>query len=795
VNVRRPADVSLPVNFPGKRGTKLSSGELNAVQTSRVPAPRERTAVTIAGVACAAGLALCCAGGAPILRHDWSSPYLSFQDALGSISGWEPSGLGAPVGTPSSFILFPAVTALSALTGPGVAVLLFVLAIGLVCALGAQSCARAITSSWSAQIAAALFAVFNPWVYTKLVAGHAFMLLSYGGAILLLREFLKPARSQVRLMLCGLLIAPQTQFFALAFFPALYVAAAGRQRLALYTWLLLALPVFVGVTLNRSSLVATPLTVSWENSQSIQPPQALILSGYSTEYAASFAGLATDGLWTIFGLAVVGCIVVFAVERRWSWLPLATAGAVMASFGTHAPWADLVRLAFTRLPETGLFRELYDLLGLAAAGYLALCACAARSVRFVSWIWLAAAAALLAGWIARPPQTFWVTAREVPRVQVPSPPNSRFALIPAFQPMSFAGRGSGIDPDSYPRADGVTPLNQTFPFYPASAALRDYLRHGDTRKLAALSVSCIVVRPWLTSDFHVLRSQLALPVRSEPPRAAAPASACIDYLPELTLSGFPRIGTLDTNIGAGDVFFGDAGRARGPGVPADWQSFGTTQPVRAPNRFVDARDGWVDARLAFLIAPELSQPYGGALTVNPSALLDVRPGLEALVFVRGALRDARGRLVSGSTAGYAWVPLAPDTTQLRCAGLCVVALQGTPPNLPLNPPAQPAGGVAFRSYTPWFASATLPAGPATFLRYNVAYNDLWLAVLDRTALAHVRVDGIVNGWFLPAREGPQRVYLVEAGALVTACAEIVSAAGIALSFLVLARRARRRASS
>jgi hypothetical protein len=294
----------------------------------------------------------------------------------------------------------------------------------------------------------------------------------------------------------------------------------------------------------------------------------------------------------------------------------------------------------------------------------------------------------------------------------------------------------------------------------------------------------------LTSEFHALRSQLALPVVMErvgPPRT----STCIGYLPELTLSGFPQIGTLDTNVGAGDVFFGDASRARGPGVPAAWRTFATTQPVRAPNRFFDARDGWVDARLAFLIAPELGQPYGGALTVNSGALLDVRPGLDALVYVRGVLSDARGRTVSGSTAGYAWVPVPPDATSLRCSGLCVVALQGTPPNLPLNPPAQPASGVAFSTYAPWFASATLPSGPATFLRYNVAYNDLWLAVLDRAALAHVRVDGIVNGWFVPGRERPKRVYLVEAGALATACAESVSAAGIAAVFVVVALRARR----
>ena len=710
---------------------------------------------------------------------------------MGSVLGWDPSGMGAPIGAPSSFILLPVMTLLQTLAGPDLANLLILGGIGFVCAWSAQSCVRAFTGSTAAQIAGAVFVVFNPWVYTKLVAGHTAMLLSYGGTILLLREFVSPARNQLRMMCCGLLIAPQTQFFAVCFLPAMWYAATRGRRLTLLTWGALAVPVIVGVMVNRSSLLATPLTLAWENSQSIQPAQALVLNGYSTEYAASFAGLAAFGMWTIFALAALGCATVVALDRKWILLPLATAAALLASFGTHAPWADLVRFAFTNVPETGLFRELYDLLGLAAAGYVALCAALARRVPPAGWIWLPASACLLAGWIARPPQTFWVPAGDVPRAPILSPPNTRFALFPAFQPMNFHGRGSGIDPDGYSRADNVTPLNEFFPLYPAVSALESYALDGDTRGLAALSVSCIVERPWLSSNARVIKSQVALVVSAKPARAARPASRCIAPLPELSLSGFPAVGTLDTNFGAGNVFFGDARNARGAGVPATWRSYGATLSVPSPKRFVDAREGWVDARLAFLTDPSLSQPFGGALTVNHNAWLGVRPGLGALVYVRGRLAAADGRTVSGTTRGYVWVAVPSDVSAVRCEGLCVVALQGSPPRLPLNPPARPASGVDFHAYTAWFAVATLPSGPATFLRYNVAYNDLWFAFLGDAALPHVRVDGIVNGWFVPARDAARPLYLIEAGALATAGAEIGATAVIVGAFLAFGLRQRR----
>jgi hypothetical protein len=407
----------------------------------------------------------------------------------------------------------------------------------------------------------------------------------------------------------------------------------------------------------------------------------------------------------------------------------------------------------------------------------------------LSTLWLIASLTLIGAWVVQPPWLYWVPEQFVPQSAIPTTiANTRFAAIPAFQPLSFENRGSGIDPDLSPRPNNVTALNEFLPLYPVSTALARYLQDGSLRDMSALSVSYVVNRPWLHPDTRSLRGQLALTSAGLPDEArrAPPFVERIPNLPELTLSPLPRVGTLDTNIGAGNVFFGDARIARGPGVPADWANYSPVVPIVAPSRFADARQGWVDARLGFLSAPQLGQPFGGAMTLDSDALLAVHPDLDALVYVRGTLYSADGRKLTGST-GYRWIAIPTGVNAVRCSGLCVVALQGMPPQLPSNPAGGPVTAVPFRQLTTWLASATIPPGPARLLRYNVAYEDLWIARSDGVELAHVRVDGIVNGWILPALDHRQNVVIIEIGALATACAELFAVLGLIVIILVEVR--------
>ncbi len=741
----------------------------------------------LTALVCVLGFAAWFSSGAPILRHDWPSPHPAVGTMVAALSGWDPVGMGAPVGYPSSFIAAAVQYGVLNAFGPYAGTLVWQIFIASVCAFGAQSCARVFSTSWSAQAAAAIFALFNPWVYNQVVAGHAFMLLSYGGTFWLAREALSPT-SELRLIVSGLLIAPQIQFFAIEWPLLLFVAVRDRRLRALTAWVLLSLPIVVGMFATRTILAGTPLTIAWERLQSIDPVKALLLLGYFPHYAL-FDGVARAADWAVFGCAALGAVLVFAKARRFWPLPALTALAIAIAVGFNAPWHAAVRWAFASVPETGLLRELYGVLGLAAVGYVLLCAFLAGRARYAGVAWAAASLCLLAGWIARPPATYWVAAGNVPSVAVDQEPNSRFALLPAFQPMQYRGRGSGIDPDSYSRAANITPLNEFLASYPVAAAFGRYLRDRDARYLAALSVARVYGRPYLQSNLSDLRYQWSFQDARTIARLRAtglPALSVLRYLPELTVSAMPAVGALDTNIGAGNVLFSDARSVRGPYVPQKWKTFGAIFATKAPNVYVKAKDGWVDARLAFAERPELAQTFGGALTTNPRALLRIVPRHEALVWIDGALLAGNGRRLSGGTSGYAWIEIPVGVSAVRCIGTCVVAAQGDPPHVPANPPPHATRETPFVAWTPWLTVATLPPSPVRLLRYNVAYDSHWMALLAGTALPHVRVDGIVNGWIAPPHARPLRVLIVESGAAATSAAEALCVIGLlALIFVEL----------
>ncbi|MDE2573048.1 MAG: hypothetical protein KGM44_11075, partial [bacterium] len=222
------------------------------------------------------------------------------------------------------------------------------------------------------------------------------------------------------------------------------------------------------------------------------------------------------------------------------------------------------------------------------------------------------------------------------------------------------------------------------------------------------------------------------------------------------------------------------------GVPAAWRTLPRATVVRAPRYYVRASQGWVDARLAFWVDPELSQAFGGALTTARGVGLSIEPGLDALVFVRGRLLGSDGRVISKTTPGYRWVPIASNVKSVSCDGECVVALQGIPPKgIALNPRAHIALPVAFEAHMPWLISASLPPGPRGMLRYNVAYDDHWAVFAGGGAFPHFRVDATVNGWIIPQRNHPVPVVIIEWVAALQALFEIVGALWI-LALLCLA---------
>jgi hypothetical protein len=223
--------------------------------------------------------------------------------------------------------------------------------------------------------------------------------------------------------------------------------------------------------------------------------------------------------------------------------------------------------------------------------------------------------------------------------------------------------------------------------------------------------------------------------------------------------------------------------------------FAPVLPIAPQSDALRASSGWVDARLAFSQRPDLAQALGGTITTNQQARLPVRGGLAALVFVEGRLLANGVRTIMPLAHGYHWVSIGSDVAFVTCSGLCVLAAQGRPPATPLEPPGHAGREIAFTQILPWFATAAIPPGSLGTLRYNVAYDDRWSAYLDHRSLTHIRLDGVVNGWLLPARTRPQPLILIETVAAAQFLLELLAlmVAASAAAFW-LARRLRSRSA-
>ena len=725
----------------------------------------------------------------PLLRHDWFPIVPGFSFAIANVTGWDPTGFGSPISFPASFVAVFARSAVAAAFGAFVAHVAWFLTVGLLVSFGAARLASVLGAPLVARPAAALFAAFNPWTYVQLVAGHSFLLISYAATFWLIAEVCSRERDLRRLVPLALAIAPQIQFLLVD--AVLYVALAIEMRSWLATAAILGmlLPVVVGVSLGHHALLQIPSTFTWEAGQSIFPLEGVVLRGYFTHYDSALPALLAWAMWLIVAIAIGGVAIILGRRRREAWLVAYAAVPLVWSFGTRGPASEIFTFALRHVRELALFRELFDLLGFVAIGYVAFCAVLAARVRIVGVIWVLAGMALPISWTFAPPSGFWVGARGVPVVAVPHATNARFAMSPAFGPFVEGGRGSGGDPDLYARPGNITPLNEALALYPAVSALGRYERDGDVSALAALSVRSVISRPWLHTDPSVA-GQVALPLPHGFGSVIRPSRDIPNALPELGLAPLPQLATLATDLAASNILFADARAAFGDDVPRAWAREPPALPVEADTTFVRASKAWVNVSLTFAEAPELAQSYGGAITTDPIARLRVVPGY-ALVFVRGLLIDQTGRRLVESSGGYRWIAIPARTRTVRCLGTCVVAVERSgPTNAPLDSPARPLRDVPFVAFAPWFVTAAVPPGRERLLRYNVAYDPHWVAFVNSRPLTHVVIDGAINGWLLAPRANSTTAVLVETSALAITCAEAIGIV-VALVAIVIALRSGR----
>jgi hypothetical protein len=726
--------------------------------------------------------------GTPILRHDWPPPISSVSESFGPVTGWDQIGFGSAVGYPSSFLVVLARSAASQCFGSFGSHLIYMFSTWLLIGSGARSLSARCGAGLAARIAAIVIATFNPWTYTELVAGHLFTLLACGATFWLAAEAMRQQKPRSVVLPCLILaFAPQIQFLVLDGAALAIVALRAREVRPIA--LLAVFGVLIGATIEitKSTLAGIALILEWERGNSIAPFDATLLRGYFTHYS--------QGGDAIASIAIVATIVLAAAGLAFGRKTLATIViaamtfcAVVFSTGLKGPLSLQFAWAVGHVPEIGLFRELYTLLGFALVGYVALASYAAARFPVAGVVWLVAAAAAPASWFASPPAAWWAVARDLPAITVPTAANERYALLPAFGPLSFGNTGSGLDPNLVAAAGSSNPINEYAPKYPVDAAFGRYLEYGDPRSLEALSVFAVIDRPWL-KDRWATDGALPFPLPDWLVAARAHETKHLRGTPLLTLSPLPAFGTMLVNVGGGNVQLGD-GMALCPlaGGIACWSA---PVPVRAPNTWVKASDGWVDARLAFIEAPELAQSYGGALTTDSEATLPLRTAEDALVWVSGRLTDGSGRRVLlQATGGYRWIAIPPDVDSVRCFGRCIVAAEAppVPRGLPLEPAPKPVTAVPMRTVLPWLVVARVAAGDRGTLRYNVRYDEYWRSYIGWRQMPHLRLDAVANGWILPKRNGPERVILIELGAFFTALLEVCVVLAFVAALLPDARR-------
>lgn len=723
-------------------------------------------------------LASIASNGLPALRHDWVWPAHRMdyvRAAFDGINGWSSAGIGSYNLHPLNYLgVIPMALAMIVFGSP----LAFVAVIAWTAALIVGG-ALALSDGASPLRRAAVvtIALFNPWVYTQVVAGHLFMVNAYGAAMLLLAALPRPAFSRGPATLALGVIAAQPQLFVWAMCAVAWNATRRRNLPTLLAGVALALPaMIVAVLLSTGVAESDPTVRRWIESQAVAPFSALALTGYFTHYAAAFDGIPTYGMYVVAAVALFGLFtsgpLTFVRGAFAFGVPFALAVSIGPSL---APLEVYIRHL---LPISALFREGYDLIGIVAIGYVFFCSRARFFTRPVDIVLAACALALVAVWIAQPVSRFWVSHATLPEQNVSVGGNMRFVTLPGLQPLSYRGRGSGVDPDAFPRSGNRTPLNEYHASYPVDAAIAAFVRDGRSGLLRQLSVGEAIQRPNYRSDVVSLSQQVAAQRGRRligADEGASRSTELRDALPELVLRPMPNDVSNDVRALRGEVFFGDA-REWPRDTPIGRLAAGHPfLAVRPSTGSIDPSQDWIDARLVFVARPELAQAFGGAYTMQSRAALDVVPNLALYVDVEGRLDDAHGRVLSHSTHGYAWVYAPGDVRAVRCVGTCVIAGQGTPAAGGAGAGAADPRGVSFTSPAPWLAYARLPeTGAPGVLQYNVRYSPTWFALEPgRGGLPHVRLDALTNGWCVDARDGGSLVVLIERVSLLQFLAQIL----------------------
>jgi hypothetical protein len=698
--------------------------------------------------------------GLPALRHDWLLPAdaSALAHCLESFSqGWFGEGIGTAQPYPTFYLVATTLWPLHVAGGLVVAGTIIAITI----ALAAYGAAEFAGDDGDAGTRVALIAVAtaNPWVYNEIVAGHIFMAFGYAVILALTAEVLRRSPRLPMLVVLSAFAITQLEFFALVIIPFGCWCVRRRSWLPFAMIAVTALPIVIGIAASYGEIRATPYNLEWQQSQSVDLGSAALLTGYFANYASGFSAIGPAGI-------VLAIVAIFGIVRLRDLKERVVVGvglvALVVASGTRGPVASLYQFIVLHVPESGLFRELYDLIGIVTIAYVLLLARALASHRALAYAAAVVSLALLYPWVATPASRWFVPEQTIPRVDAADDRPGRIALLPAFQPITYGGRGSGIDPDLRRLPDHVMAVNETFPTFPVVSALADTVATGDARALAGLGVDRIVDRPYLQSNAETLRDQGVAGAAID---RAAPSRLLDDAVPLFSAVSATTLVSIGNSPAEDAVFFGDA----------DPRAILTV--VRPDLTTTDPERGWIDARLTFVEYPEWGNAWGGAST-NGATPLPVAEGEAILAGADGALSDDRGHIILAREPRLRWVRLNAGVRSVRCAGVCIVALSANlPPGLAEHGSAARHTPLPYARTFDWlYELSDVPAGP---MRFNESYDRWWIAFADGNIAPHQRLDTALNLWLIP--HPAKHVVVVHIVALVQATLEVIAMLTLALA--------------
>ena len=615
----------------------------------------------------------------------------------------------------------------------------------------------------------ALFA-FSPWVYSKVVAGHLMMVFALASCFGLICYLQRRKRSRLVVSILTAFACTQLQFGVLLLITTLITGfVVKRVRVVAVTAAIFLLPAFVGILSEYGWLSSIPLLTAWDRNNSVPLFSGVALMGYAADYIKAWPLWLTYFCYLFPAIASYGAVKEFRAGRRWPMVGLLCAIVILIlSSGDGWPLGPLYDKMIMEIHWLGLFRELYDLIGLVLVSYL-LIFLFTRKDKIIFLLLALLAGVQIWAWLVAPPSHYWVQVRERVDLSV-VPRNSRFVLIPFNQPVRYLGRGSGSDPDLiFENTDGVAPLNSYDALYPGDVAVSNYEEKGSINELRELSVGTIFTRSYVKSNWEALRFQRI--EESRPPNRRTAVILLNGVRPLITFSeNSPSITNQVRQMGGDAIFITNACRAHlyiGEKLTCRYDI------PKGSKRTFDPKRAWVNLGFVEEAMPAVGQAVGGVFTMQSHRGIQAAYGY-ALMWIKGEIVGAGKKVVArGDGRAYHWHAVI-DGTKLYCRGACAIALFDAMPYITAATPRRANDHeLPMRTMAPWLLQiVTMRGALVRYVRFNTRFDHWWM-LFGAGHVQHVEVGPRANGWIVERADNSGHAYIIEVVAALQAALELL----------------------